>query len=68
MRRKKMIVYLFIQPKDLKKVSLIFNLFFNCAIKINLSKNPYFNPELKYNLLTIFDEFPSIGNILYVKK
>ncbi len=68
MRRKKMTVYLSIQPKDIKIASLILNLFFNCAIKINLSENPDFNPQLKHNLLIILDEFPSIGNISYVKE
>jgi type IV secretion system protein VirD4 len=28
----------------------------------------YFNPELKYSLLLILDEFPAIGNIPYVKE
>jgi type IV secretion system protein VirD4 len=61
-------MYLFIQSKNFKKFFLIFNLFFNCAIKINLSKNPDFNPELKYNILISLNEFSSIGNIPYVKK
>ncbi len=67
LRRKKITIYLSIAPKDLKIASLILNLFFNCAIKINLSENPDFMPELKYSLLLILDEFPSIGNISYVK-
>ncbi|MCC8419174.1 MAG: type IV secretory system conjugative DNA transfer family protein [Rickettsia endosymbiont of Glossina mortisans submortisans] len=68
MRRKKMTIYLSVEPKDVKIASLILNLFFNCAIKINLSENPDFKPELKYNLLMILDEFPAIGNIPYVKE
>ena len=68
LRRKKMTVYLSIAPKDLKIASLILNLFFNCAIRINLSENPDFVPELKYSLLLILDEFPSIGCIPYVKE
>ncbi|WP_341790147.1 type IV secretory system conjugative DNA transfer family protein [Rickettsia endosymbiont of Polydrusus tereticollis] len=67
-RRKKMTIYLSIAPKDLKIASLILNLFFNCAIKINLSENPDFIPELKYSLLLILDEFPAIGNIPYIKE
>ena len=63
-----MTVYLSIAPKDLKIASLILNLFFNCAIRINLSENPDFVPELKYSLLLILDEFPSIGCIPYVKE
>lgn len=68
LRRKKVSIYLGIAPKDLKIASLILNLFFNCAIKINLSENPDFIPELKYSLLLILDEFPAIGNISYVKE
>ena len=68
LRRKKMTIYLSIAPKDLKIASLILNLFFNCAIKINLSENPDFSPELKHSLLLILDEFPAIGNISYVKE
>lgn len=68
MRRKKMTIYLSVEPKDIKIASLILNLFFNCAIKINLSENPDFNPDLKHNLLLILDEFPAIGKIPYVKE
>ena len=68
MRRKKMTIYLSVEPKDVKIASLILNLFFNCAIKVNLSENPDFKPDLKYNLLMILDEFPAIGNISYVKE
>lgn len=68
LRRKKMTIYLGILPKDLKISSLILNLFFNCVIKINLSENPDFNPDLKYSLLLMLDEFPAIGNIPYVKE
>ncbi|KAJ6644929.1 Protein VirD4 [Pseudolycoriella hygida] len=68
MRRKKMTIYLSVQPKDIKIASLLLNLFFNCAIKINLSEKPDFNPELKHNLLIILDEFPAIGNVPYVKE
>lgn len=68
MRRKKMTIYLSVEPKDVKIASLILNLFFNCAIKVNLSENPDFKPDLKYNLLMILDEFPAIGNISYIKE
>lgn len=68
LRRQKMTIYLGVLPKDLKIASLILNLFFNCAIKINLSENPDFHPELKYSLLLMLDEFPAIGNISYVKE
>jgi type IV secretion system protein VirD4 len=68
LRRKKMTIYLSIAPKDLKIASLILNLFFNCAIRVNLSENPDFVPELKYSLLFVLDEFPAIGHIPYVKE
>lgn len=63
-----MSIYLSVEPKDIKIASLIINLFFNCAIKINLSENPDFNPDLQHNLLLILDEFPAIGKIPYVKE
>lgn len=68
LRRKKMTIYLSIEPKNLKIASLILNLFFNCTIRVNLSENPDFVPELKHSLLLILDEFPAIGNIPYVKE
>lgn len=68
LRRQKMTIYLSIAPKDLKIASLILNLFFNCAIRINLIENPDFVPELKYSLLLILDEFPAIGSLPYVKE
>ena len=68
LRRRKMTIYLSIAPKDLKIASLIINLFFNCAIRINLSENPDFVPELKHTVLLILDEFPAIGSIPYVKE
>lgn len=68
LRRQKITIYLSIAPKDLKIASLIINLFFNCAIRINLSENPDFTPELKHALLLILDEFPAIGQIPYVKE
>lgn len=68
LRRQKMTIYLSIAPKDLKIASLIINLFFNCVIRINLSENPDFVPELKHSLLLILDEFPAIGAIPYVKE
>lgn len=68
LRRQKISIYLSIEPKNLKIASLIINLFFNCAIRINLSENPDFVPELKHSLLLILDEFPAIGAIPYVKE
>lgn len=68
LRRQKMTIYFSIAPKDLKIASLIINLFFNCTIRINLSENPDFVPELKHSLLLILDEFPAIGPIPYVKE
>lgn len=67
LRREKMTVYLGVLPEDVKIAPVILNLFFNCALKVNLSENPDFDPSLKLNALFLMDEFPSIGRISYVK-
>lgn len=66
-RRKKMTIYLGVTPKDVEIAPVILNLFFNLAIKTNLSENPDFDSTLKINTLLLMDEFPSIGKINYVK-
>lgn len=67
LRREKITLYLGILPKEIKIAPIILNLFFNTALKINLSENPDFDPSLKHSALFLMDEFPSIGAMGYVK-
>ncbi|MDT3268731.1 type IV secretory system conjugative DNA transfer family protein [Pseudomonas amygdali pv. morsprunorum] len=66
-RRKKITIYLGVTPKDVEIAPVVLNLFFNLAIKTNLSENPDFDSSLKIKTLLLMDEFPSIGKINYVK-
>lgn len=62
LRRKKMTIYLVINPEDLVSARPILNLFFTQLIDTNISQGlPDQNPELKHSCLLCMDEFTSIG-------
>ncbi|SBV35396.1 conserved exported hypothetical protein [uncultured Stenotrophomonas sp.] len=62
-RRKKMTIYIGIQPNKLAESRLIINLFFSQLINLNTRELPKSNPELKYQCLLLMDEFTSIGKV-----
>lgn len=62
-RRKKMTIYIGIQPNKLAESRLIVNLFFSQLINLNTKELPKSNPELKYQCLLLMDEFTSIGKV-----
>jgi len=62
-RKKKMTIYIGIQPNKLAESRLIINLFFSQLINLNTKELPKNNPELKYQCLLLMDEFTSIGKI-----
>lgn len=62
-RKKKMTIYIGIQPNKLAESRLIVNLFFSQLINLNTKELPKNNPELKYQCLLLMDEFTSIGKI-----
>lgn len=62
-RRKKMTIYIGIQPNKLAESRLIVNLFFSQLLNVNTRELPQANPDLKYQCLLLMDEFTSIGKV-----
>ncbi|GGY27205.1 hypothetical protein GCM10008098_20340 [Rhodanobacter panaciterrae] len=62
-RKKKMTIYIGIQPNKLAESRLIVNLFFSQLINLNTKELPQANPALKYQCLLLMDEFTSIGRV-----
>jgi type IV secretion system protein VirD4 len=62
-RKKKMTIYIGIQPNKLAESRLIINLFFSQVINLNTKELPKGNPQLKYQCLLLMDEFTSIGKV-----
>lgn len=62
-RKKKMTIYIGIQPNKLAESRLIVNLFFSQLINQNTRELPQSNPSLKYQCLLLMDEFTSIGKV-----
>lgn len=63
LRKKKMTIYIGIQPNKLAESRLIINLLFSQIINLNTRELPKSNPELKYQCLLLMDEFTSIGRV-----
>ncbi len=63
LRKKKMTIYIGIQPNKLAEARLIINLFFSQLINVNTRELPQNNPELKHQCLLLMDEFTSIGKV-----
>ncbi len=62
-RRKKVTIYVGIQPNKLAESRLIVNLFFSQIINLNTRELPQSNPELKHQCLLLMDEFTAIGKV-----
>lgn len=62
-RKKRMTIYIGIQPNKLAESRLIVNLFFSQLINLNTRELPQNNPELKHQCLLLMDEFTSIGRV-----
>ncbi|SEO82652.1 type IV secretion system protein VirD4 [Luteibacter sp. UNC138MFCol5.1] len=62
-RKKKMTIYIGIQPNKLAESRLIVNLFFSQLINLNTKERPENNPALKHQCLLLMDEFTSIGKV-----
>ncbi|WP_424196595.1 type IV secretory system conjugative DNA transfer family protein (plasmid) [Ampullimonas aquatilis] len=64
-RKQRMTIYVGIQPNRLGDARVLVNLFFSQLINHNLEL-PQKNKDLKYQCLTIFDEFTSIGRLAII--
>jgi len=62
-RKKRMTIYIGIQPNKLAESRLIVNLFFSQLINQNTRELPQNNPALKHQCLLLMDEFTSIGRV-----
>ena len=62
-RKKRMTIYIGIQPNKLAESRLIVNLFFSQLINLNTKELPQNNTELKHQCLLLMDEFTSIGKV-----
>jgi type IV secretion system protein VirD4 len=63
LRRKRMTIYVGIQPNKLAESRLILNLFFSQVINLNTRELPQNDPTLKHQCLLLMDEFTSIGKV-----
>ena len=63
LRKKKMTIYIGIQPNKLAESRLIVNLFFSQVINLNTRELPQANPALKHQCLLLMDEFTAIGKV-----
>lgn len=63
LRKKRMTIYVGIQPNKLAESRLIVNLFFSQIINLNTRELPQNNPQLKHQCLLLMDEFTSIGKV-----
>lgn len=63
LRKKRMTVYVGIQPNKLAESRLIVNLFFSQIINLNTRELPQNNKALKHQCLLLMDEFTSIGKV-----
>jgi type IV secretion system protein VirD4 len=60
-RKKKMTIYLGINPSDLQAAPLVINMFFSQLVLENVKELPAQNPAIRHSCLLLMDEFTSIG-------
>lgn len=67
-RKRKMSIYISITPDDLDRLAPLINLFFQQLIDLNTRELPEQNPELKYQVLVMPDEFTAMGRVAILSK
>ena len=63
LRRKRLSIYLGVNPGDLGRLSLLMNLFFTQLLDANMDQMPEDDPSIKHELLPILDEFAALGRM-----
>jgi type IV secretion system protein VirD4 len=63
LRSKPMSIYVGVNPDDLHRLRPVLNLFFQQAIGLQTRELPERNPELKYQVMMLLDEFTALGRI-----
>lgn len=67
-RKKKMTIYVGIQPNELSRFAKLLNVFFSQLININTRVLPEHDERLKYQCLVLLDEFTSLGRVDIIQK
>lgn len=62
-RRKRMSIYVGVNPNDFSRFGRLINLFFSQLISVNTEQLPEQNPELKYQCLLMNDEAAAMGKV-----
>lgn len=68
LRRKRITIYLGIDPGDLDRLSLFMNLFFTQLLDANMDKMPEDDPTIKHELMPILDELAALGRMPILEK
>ena len=63
LRRRRMTIYVGIQPDKLAESRLLLNLFFSQLINLNTRELPRSDPALRHQCLLLMDEFTAIGRL-----
>ncbi|MBM7073187.1 type IV secretory system conjugative DNA transfer family protein [Shewanella sp. 202IG2-18] len=63
LRQQKLSIYVGVTPDDLTRLAPLINLFFQQLIDLNTRELPEHNPQLKYQVLLLMDEFAAIGKV-----
>ena len=67
-RKKRMSIYVGIQPNELPRFDKLLNLFFSQLIDLNTGVLPEDDPSLKYQCLVLLDEFTALGRVEIINK
>jgi type IV secretion system protein VirD4 len=62
-RRRRMSIYVGIQPNRLADAALLVNLFFSQLVHLNTRTLPEQDPSLRYQCLLVLDEFAALGKV-----
>jgi type IV secretion system protein VirD4 len=67
-RKKRMSIYIGINPNKISEAGRLVNLFFSQLINVNLDKLPEQDPTIKYQTLLLLDEMTAMGTIKILDK
>ena len=63
LRKKPLSIYVGVNPDDLHRLRPVLSLFFQQAIGLQTRELPERNPELRYQIMMLLDEFTALGRI-----
>lgn len=67
-RKRRMSIFVGIQPNELPRFDKLLNLFFSQLISLNTYTLPEQDPSLKYQCLVLLDEFTALGRVSIINK